>query len=54
MIELKLTVEEVNIILNVLATRPYVEVAELIEKIRADGEKQLSKQEQNADKHELV
>ena len=41
MIELKLTVEQVNIVLNALAQRPYVEVAELIELIRTDGEKQL-------------
>lgn len=39
-IELNLTVDEINIILNALANRPYGEVAELIGKIRTEGEKQ--------------
>lgn len=41
-IKLTLSVDEVNIILNALANRPYVEVATLIGKIQAEGEKQLS------------
>ena len=41
-ITLTLTVDEVNIVLNALASRPYAEVAELIGKIQADGEKQLA------------
>lgn len=41
MIELKLTVEEVNIVLNALANRPYGEVYQLIAKIQSEGEKQL-------------
>ena len=40
-IKLELSVEEVNIVLNALACRPYGEVAELVAKIRAEGEKQL-------------
>lgn len=40
-IKMELTVEEINIILNVLSTRPYYEVAELIMKIQSEGEKQL-------------
>ena len=40
-IELNLTVDEINIILNALANRPYGEVAELIGKIHNEGEKQL-------------
>ena len=51
MIELKLTIEQVNVVLNALAQRPYFEVAELIELIRIDGEKQLkiSENELNPD-----
>ena len=41
-IKLDLTVEEVNIILNALSSRPYVEVAELIGKIHTEGEKQFN------------
>ena len=40
-IELNLTVDEINIILNALANRPYGEVAVLIGKIDTEGEKQL-------------
>ena len=35
--ELKLTEEEVNTILLTLAQRPFIEVAELIEKIRGQA-----------------
>ena len=42
-IKLNLTVEEVNFILNVLAERPYKEVAELIEKIKQQGIEQFDK-----------
>jgi hypothetical protein len=41
-IKLELSVSDVNIILNALANRPYVEVAELIGKIQSEGNKQLS------------
>lgn len=41
-IKLELSVNDVNIILNALANRPYVEVAELIGKIQNEGNKQLS------------
>ena len=41
MIELKLNVEEVNIVLNALANRPYGEVYQLVNKISSEGEKQL-------------
>lgn len=41
-IKLELSVDEVNIILNALADRPYREVVELIGKIQVDGEKQMT------------
>lgn len=41
MINLKLSVEEINIVLNALANRPYGEVYQLISKIQAEGEKQM-------------
>ena len=44
-IKLELSVEEVNVVLNALACRPYGEVAELIGKIRSEGEKQLQEKE---------
>lgn len=44
MIELKLTVEQVNIVLNALAQRPYMEVADLIGLIKTEGDKQFSEQ----------
>tara|TARA_R110000868_G_scaffold160500_2_gene390196 strand:- start:365 stop:541 length:177 start_codon:yes stop_codon:yes gene_type:complete len=37
----KLSVEEVNAILNALGQRPYAEVQSLIAKIKADGEAQI-------------
>ena len=40
-IKITLTVEEINFILNILAERPYNEVAELIEKIQQQGNKQI-------------
>lgn len=40
-IKLELTVDEVNVVLNALASRPYGEVADLIGKIHTEGEKQL-------------
>lgn len=43
MIELNLSVEEINIVLNALANRPYGEVYQLVAKIQADAEKQLDK-----------
>ena len=44
--EIKLTfsVNELNIVLNALAGRPYAEVAELIGRITAEGEKQVAEQ----------
>lgn len=41
-IKLTLTVDEVNIVLNALVARPYMEVVELIDKIKSEGERQLS------------
>ena len=41
-IKLELSIEEINCILNALACRPYAEVAELVGKIKTEGEKQLS------------
>lgn len=40
-IKLELNLEEVNIVLNALATRPYVEVAQLIGKIQEQGNEQI-------------
>ena len=40
-IKLTLTVDEVNLVLNALAARPYAEVAELIGKIQTQGQKQI-------------
>lgn len=46
-IKLELSVSDVNLILNALANRPYVEVAELIGKIQSEGNKQLSEIQPN-------
>ena len=40
MIDLNLTVEEVNLILSSLSKQPYELVAELIAKIKIEGDKQ--------------
>lgn len=42
MIELELTVDEINYILNVLAYQPYKDVAGMIDKIRDVSNKQLN------------
>ena len=42
-INLKLTVEEVNYILNALATRPYSDVKDLIVKIQKLGAEEVAK-----------
>ena len=44
MIKLKLTVEQVNIVLNALAQRPYGEVVDLVDLIKTEGDKQLNEQ----------
>jgi len=41
-IDLSLTVDQVNLILNALGQRPYVEVMDLVARIKLDAEKQLS------------
>lgn len=41
-IKLNLTIEETNYILNVLAERPYNEVADLIMKIQQQGNEQIA------------
>lgn len=41
-IQIEHTVEEINAILHALAMKPYVEVADLIHKIRRDAEAQLA------------
>ena len=41
MITLTMTVDQVNVILNALGQRPFVEVADLIAKIKMDAEQQL-------------
>lgn len=40
-IKLTFSVDEINVILNALANRPYGEVFQLIQKIQAEGEKQI-------------
>jgi hypothetical protein len=42
MINLSLTVEQVNLILAALGQRPYVDVADLIHRIKIDAEAQLA------------
>jgi hypothetical protein len=46
-IKLNLTLEEINFVLNVLAERPYGEVAPLIEKIRQQGNEQFKDSNNN-------
>jgi hypothetical protein len=41
-IELSLTIEQVNSILAALGHRPYIDVADLINRIKIDAETQLS------------
>lgn len=41
MINLSFTVMETNMVLGALGQRPYAEVAELMQKIKAEGEAQL-------------
>ena len=41
-IKIELTVEETNIVLNALSSRPYMEVCGLINKIQTEGNKQLN------------
>lgn len=43
LIDLKLTIEEVNVVLLILSERPYKEVADIISKIREQGNSQISK-----------
>lgn len=43
-IKLELSVDEVNVVLNALTSRPYSEVADLIGKIHTEGEKQFNEQ----------
>ena len=57
MVELKivLTVEEVNVVLGALSTKPFAEVSDLIFKIKAQGDSQLkAKQEEEQAKEEPV
>ena len=42
MINLSLTIEQVNLILAALGQRPYVDVADLIHRIKIDAEEQLA------------
>lgn len=42
MINLSLTVEQVNLILAALGQRPFVDVADLIHRIKLDAEAQLA------------
>ena len=46
MIKLDLTLDEVNIVLNALSNRPYIEVAELVGKIKTVGENQIKAETQ--------
>lgn len=47
---LTLSVDDVNLILNALANRPYVEVAEVIAKIKTDGERQIAEHNKEVDR----
>lgn len=47
-IKLEVTVNETNAILRLLGKQPYDEVAELIQKIKQQGESQLEAQQQTA------
>ena len=40
-ITINFSVDEINIVLNALSNRPYMEVYQLIEKIQSEGNKQL-------------
>lgn len=42
MVNLSLSIEQVNMILTALGQRPYMEVAELIHRIKIDAEEQLA------------
>jgi len=42
-INLSLTVDEVNYILNAVAARPYAEVKDLVEKLQKQGAEELAK-----------
>jgi hypothetical protein len=42
-ITLKLTVDEVNYILNAVAARPYAEVKDLVAKLQQQGSEELAK-----------
>lgn len=44
-INIELTVNEVNVILRSLGQHPFVEIADLIAKIKQQGEAQITKQE---------
>lgn len=44
-INIELTVNEVNVILRSLGQHPFVEIADLIAKIKQQGEAQIAKQE---------
>jgi len=50
MITLELTIEEVNKILQALATQPYSQVVELISKIQEQGNKQIQDNGSKEDK----
>ncbi len=47
MINLNLTIEEVNYLLNALSSKPFAEVAELIVKIKKQGEGQMEQMQQS-------
>lgn len=49
MINLALTVEQVNLILAALGQRPYVDVADLIHRIKIDAEQQLAPKPQDTE-----
>lgn len=42
MINLSLTIEQINLLLAALGQRPYVDVADLIHRIKIDAETQLA------------
>jgi hypothetical protein len=51
MITLTMTVDQINVILNALGQRPFVEVADLIAKIKMDAEQQLGQKPATPDEN---
>ena len=46
-IKIELSIDELNLILNALSNRPYIEVYELIGKLQTEGNKQIESNKEN-------